>query len=102
MFSRSSLTSLALAGAAAAHSLNGRAAPIGQIITSCTTPNTVAITFDDGPYIYTDEALNLLGNAGFKATFFLNGANFGDINDFASTIVRMRAEGHQVGSHTYV
>jgi hypothetical protein len=31
--------------------LDGRA-PLAQIITSCTVPNTAALTFDDGPYIY--------------------------------------------------
>ena len=25
---------------------------LGQVITSCTVPNTAALTFDDGPYIY--------------------------------------------------
>jgi peptidoglycan/xylan/chitin deacetylase (PgdA/CDA1 family) len=25
---------------------------LAQIISSCTVPNTVALTFDDGPYIY--------------------------------------------------
>ena len=26
---------------------------VGDVITKCTVPNTVAITFDDGPYLYT-------------------------------------------------
>jgi peptidoglycan/xylan/chitin deacetylase (PgdA/CDA1 family) len=26
---------------------------VGDIITKCTVPNTVALTFDDGPYYYT-------------------------------------------------
>ena len=25
---------------------------LAQVITSCTVPNTAALTFDDGPYIY--------------------------------------------------
>lgn len=29
-----------------------RAAPLAQVITKCTVPNTVALTFDDGPYQY--------------------------------------------------
>jgi hypothetical protein len=34
--------------------LTGRATPLAQVITKCTVPNTVALTFDDGPeeYIY--------------------------------------------------
>ena len=27
-------------------------APLARVITRCTRPNTVALTFDDGPYIY--------------------------------------------------
>ena len=32
--------------------LTGRATPLTQVITQCTVPNTVALTFDDGPYLY--------------------------------------------------
>jgi peptidoglycan/xylan/chitin deacetylase (PgdA/CDA1 family) len=77
-----------------------RDVPVGQIITSCTVAGTVALTFDDGPFIYTDQAIDLLNAAGFKATFFVNGLNWGSISDFASTLSRMRASGHQIGSHT--
>jgi hypothetical protein len=27
-------------------------APLAQVITKCTVPNTAALTFDDGPYSY--------------------------------------------------
>jgi hypothetical protein len=30
--------------------------PYGTIIESCTVPGNVAITFDDGPYVYTVSA----------------------------------------------
>jgi peptidoglycan/xylan/chitin deacetylase (PgdA/CDA1 family) len=36
-----------------------------------------------------------------QATFFVNGNNFGNINDFQAVVRRMIADGHQVGSHTY-
>lgn len=52
------------------------AVPVGQVITSCTVPGTVALTFDDGPFDYTNKAMNLLKAAGFHATFFLNGDNY--------------------------
>lgn len=52
------------------------AVPVGRAITSCTVPGTVALTFDDGPFDYTNKAMNLLKAAGFRATFFLNGDNY--------------------------
>jgi Polysaccharide deacetylase len=76
--------------------------PIGSIISSCTVPGTVALTFDDGPYIYTDELLDILASNGVVATFFVNGQNYGAITDYASTVQRAASAGHQIGSHTYV
>ncbi|KAF0644234.1 hypothetical protein FPSE5266_12154 [Fusarium pseudograminearum] len=78
-----------------------RALSAGVAIYSCTTPGTVALTFDDGPFIYTESVLDQLASAGFKATFFLNGYNLGNIEDYQSTVDRMINEGHQVASHTY-
>ncbi|GMG11061.1 unnamed protein product [Aspergillus oryzae var. brunneus] len=72
--------------------------PTGQIIRSCTTPNTVALTFDDGPSGYTPQLLDLLNEYGAKATFFMIGEGS---QEYPDTIRRMRSEGHQVGSHTY-
>lgn len=40
--------------------------------------------------------------AGFKATWFINGANKGNIYDYNSTLKRMINMGHQIGSHTLV
>ncbi len=79
--------------------------PIGGAgIYSCSTPGEVALTFDDGPYIYTDHILDLLAAAGAKATFFITGNNLGkgaiDTN-WASVISRMDTDGHQVASHTW-
>ncbi|KAL0937487.1 polysaccharide deacetylase family protein [Colletotrichum truncatum] len=75
--------------------------PYGVAITKCTVPGDFALTFDDGPFTYTDHVLDLLAEAGAKATFFVNGENFGNINDFQGAIKRMVADGHQIGSHTY-
>jgi peptidoglycan/xylan/chitin deacetylase (PgdA/CDA1 family) len=74
----------------------------GFAIYSCTQPNTIALTFDDGPFVYTDSVLDQLASAGMRATFFLNGYNIGNIVDYQSTVNRMIEEGHQVASHTYV
>ncbi len=40
----------------------GSSVPFGTIIESCTVPGTVALTFDDGPYIYTSQNLDTLKN----------------------------------------
>jgi peptidoglycan/xylan/chitin deacetylase (PgdA/CDA1 family) len=45
--------------------------PYGADIYSCATPGTVALTFDDGPWIYTSELLDLLNQYNAKATFFV-------------------------------
>ena len=74
----------------------------GQVYYGCTAANTVALTFDDGPFTYTSQALDQLDAAGMKATFFLNGQNWGNINDYGSVVQRMNNGGHQIGSHTYV
>ena len=78
--------------------------PVGAWIYSCTVPGTVALTFDDGPVSRTGSVLDQLQAAGMSATFFVNGLNWGDINSESSKALvrRMVAEGHQVGSHTYV
>lgn len=67
----------------------------------------VALTFDDGPYIYTTEMLDLLKRNNVRATFFIVGNNGGkgQINDpktgYPAIIQRMIAEGHQVASHSW-
>lgn len=76
--------------------------PVGTIISSCTVSGVFALTFDDGPFMYTEQVLDTLAANNVKATFFLNGMNYGNIYDYTSTVQRMVAEGHQVGSHTYV
>ncbi|KAF2671330.1 glycoside hydrolase/deacetylase [Microthyrium microscopicum] len=75
--------------------------PVGQIINSCTQPGVFAISFDDGPYIYTSGLLDTLDAAGIKATFFMNGQNYDNINNYATVVQRMSNEGHQVASHTW-
>jgi peptidoglycan/xylan/chitin deacetylase (PgdA/CDA1 family) len=85
-----------------AHSHAKRTEPYGSVITSCTVPGTVALTFDDGPFIYTNDLLDKLAAVGFKASFFQNGQNWDNIYNYNATIQRMITDGHQVCSHTYV
>lgn len=77
-----------------------------QDIIDCVQKNVVALTYDDGPYLYTGQLLDILKLYGFHATFFMTGNNNakGAIDTTApypSIIQRMIAEGHQVASHTW-
>lgn len=79
----------------------------GGGITQCTQAGTLALTYDDGPYIYTSELLDILQENDVPATFFITSVNLnkGEI-DNASTawpeiLRRMVSEGHQVASHTW-
>jgi hypothetical protein len=74
--------------------------PFGVSITHCTVPGTIALTFDDGPFIYTSQMLDTLAIHGARATFFLNGQNKGYIYAFPDLVQRIVSEGHQLGSHT--
>lgn len=84
---------------------------LGQVtydddIYDCTEANVVALTYDDGPYLYTSQLLDTLKSYGFKATFFMTGNNLhkGPIDEtepYPTIIRRMIAEGHQVASHTW-
>ncbi|CAE6526118.1 unnamed protein product [Rhizoctonia solani] len=69
----------------------------------CTVPNTVAITFDDGPYEYIYDISNALINAGAKGTFFFNGNNYQCIYsaDNQARLKHVYKQGHQVASHTW-
>ncbi|CAI6092589.1 unnamed protein product [Clonostachys chloroleuca] len=75
--------------------------PAGVEYTSCIVPGQVGLAFAQGPYAFTPEALDLLDASGFKATFFLNGDNWGSIYDYSSVVQRMYSSGHQVGSNTW-
>ncbi|KAF8985079.1 hypothetical protein BGZ46_006041 [Entomortierella lignicola] len=70
-------------------------------ITQCTIPGTIALTFDDGPFLYTNGLLDILQSRAVKATFFMNGQNYGNIEDFAASVKRAYDDGHQIGSHTW-
>jgi hypothetical protein len=99
---RTFVASSLLARAVSAHpSHEKRTLPFGTVIYSCTVANTVALTFDDGPYIYTDTLLTELEAAGHRATFFQNGQNYDNIYSYNNTLKRMISGNHQVCSHTW-
>ena len=59
----------------------------------------VAITFDDGPTPgTTDVILDILRDAGVKATFFVIGAN---VIRHAHLLRHMHAEGHLIANHSF-
>lgn len=60
--------------------------------------NLCALTFDDGPSIYTPALLDMLDTHGIKATFFLLGQNARYHPDI---VRRIEAEGHDIGNHTW-
>ena len=63
----------------------------------CTCP-VIALTFDDGPKrSTTSRLLDGLAERGVKATFFLIGCQVDGCEDL---VLRMDAEGHQIGMHT--
>lgn len=62
------------------------------------TEKKIALTFDDGPGIYTLEVLELLKKYKAKATFFCIGKN---IEQHPEIIQKVIAEGHLVGNHSY-
>jgi peptidoglycan/xylan/chitin deacetylase (PgdA/CDA1 family) len=102
LLASSALVATVLAHPGGLHNHAKRTEPYGSVITSCTAPGTVALTFDDGPYIYTETLLDKLDAAGFRATFFQNGQNWDSIYNYNSTLKRMISDGHQIASHTYV
>ena len=68
-----------------AANLTTRDIPRGVIIEHCTVPGVVALTFDDGPFIYTNHILDLLDEYCAKATFFINGENWSrGLSDFST------------------
>ena len=101
-FKRLATASLAATALAhPAHQNGKRAVAVGVNIAKCTVPGTVALTFDDGPAAYTQKLIDTLAVDGHKATFFVNGNNYGLITDFKTVLTNMINAGHQLGTHTY-
>ncbi|KDQ06201.1 carbohydrate esterase family 4 protein [Botryobasidium botryosum FD-172 SS1] len=64
---------------------------------------TVALTFDDGPYSWHNQIVDMLDAADDKGTFFTDGNNYGCIysNDSVSSMQYSYSRGHQIASHTW-
>ncbi|KAI9474055.1 MAG: hypothetical protein EXX96DRAFT_602374 [Benjaminiella poitrasii] len=105
------LAAIATAVSAAPAPLEKRATK-AQIITTCSVPGTIALTFDDGPYEYTWALAETLKKNGITATFFMNGNNWVDVEKqtvktsagtktYKQVIKHVYDQGHQLASHTY-
>ena len=81
--------------------LSPRAPTPGVVITQCASPGMLALAYDDGPYQYTSELVDILDAAGAKATFFFTGTLYGCIYNQASAVQKAYNSGHQVASHTW-
>ncbi len=59
----------------------------------------IALTFDDGPDpAFTPAILDILAERGVRATFFVVGKH---VDQYPEIVQRIKAEGHEIGNHTY-
>ena len=49
----------------------------GTVIQKCTRAGVLALAFDDGPYTYTQELVDILNKGNAKGTFFVTGTLYG-------------------------
>lgn len=73
----------------------------GTIVTKCTEPDVFALAFDDGPYQYTQELVDILDAGKAKGTFFVTGTLYGCIYNHAEALQNAYKSGHQIASHTW-
>ncbi|KAI8070651.1 uncharacterized protein B0P05DRAFT_550569 [Gilbertella persicaria] len=74
-----------------------------RVIENC-KPGYVALTYDDGPNIYTSALVDLLKQENVKATFFVNGDNFLQLEDSTeaqNAVKKAHRAQHQIASHTW-
>jgi peptidoglycan/xylan/chitin deacetylase (PgdA/CDA1 family) len=73
--------------------------PKQLILKRLNSKNSIALTFDDGPYpIKTERLLNVLKNAGIKTTFFISGE---EAEKHPELIRKIKDAGHEIGNHGY-
>jgi peptidoglycan/xylan/chitin deacetylase (PgdA/CDA1 family) len=80
---------------------------IGTLISDCVVEGTIALAFDDGPWVYTSQLLDVLESYNVTATFFVVGNSLGKghIDDpstpWPAILQRMHGAGHQIASHSW-
>ncbi|OAV93310.1 hypothetical protein PTTG_00916 [Puccinia triticina 1-1 BBBD Race 1] len=82
-------------------SLAARAGSAVPVYTTCSTPGSFSLTFDDGPSEFSSRLDATLDGSNSKATFFINGNNIGCIYDYAGVLVERFNKGHLIASHTW-
>jgi peptidoglycan/xylan/chitin deacetylase (PgdA/CDA1 family) len=76
------------------------ALPSGRLLEHGSRDRTqIALTVDDGPDpVFTPRILDIFRDHALKATFFVVG---GAAEQYPEIVLRMKREGHDVGSHSY-
>ena len=72
--------------------------PEASSTVDCGVVPCVALTFDDGPSVYTNKLLDILKENKVKATFFVLGKS---AKVQKNTLLRTFKEGHQIGNHSW-
>lgn len=72
--------------------------PKDRNLDSFKNKKVIAITFDDGPSIYTEQLLNTLKKEDWKVSFFVLGSR---VKEYPDIVKKMYEDGHEIGSHTY-
>ncbi|KAH6919225.1 hypothetical protein BKA70DRAFT_1088206 [Coprinopsis sp. MPI-PUGE-AT-0042] len=71
-----------------------------EVVYSCTVPNTVALTFDDGPWIYLNDIVNMLTKPAQREPFSsVRGCIYNA--DMRARVKYAYDHGHLIGSHTW-
>ena len=85
--------------AAAAWAVRGRASSVfgKSVWHGPRDSQLLALTFDDGPSVGTEEILSVLADYGIPATFFQCGANVDALPAVARAVVKA---GHEIGNHS--
>lgn len=71
--------------------------PVDPKPVDCSAVKCVALTFDDGPSVYTPKLLTMLEQHQARATFFVVGYN---TSRFPKALRRMVRDGFEIGTHT--
>lgn len=68
--------------------------------THCFTPGMIALTYDDGPNIFSKDFINNISSE-YKVTFFVNGWNYQEVQDspWHEIVALAYSKGHQIGNH---
>ena len=107
MLKHTVITGLLLVSSAAAYPVLNpvefvkRAPSPGVIIQRCSNPGMLALAYDDGPYQYTSQLVDILDQGGAKGTFFWTGTLYGCIYNWADAVKKTFNSGHQVASHSW-